>query len=875
MKSYYMFSTIENPSLSEVGGKAMSLITSTKFDLPVPDGFVLTSSFFKVWFDYIRSTNEWANLNKSHGKDLKEICDSLKKNSLKLCLDSEQKKTVDIAIKQLNGTGTQLYAIRSSSPEEDLEGASFAGGYETILGVNKQNIEDAIKRCFASCLDERVYAYKKEHGFDVKQPKIAVIVQMQIASDTAGVGFSLNPLNNCYDEAVVTANHGLGESVVSGIVTPDTFIVNSVFDKIISKKLGKKETAIWLNKGGSTTEKTVKNKEVFCITDLQALKIVRLIRRVESYYHKPVDIEWAYRNNNLYLLQARPITTHIPLPDEMRTPPRERKRLYIDILIAKQGIQSMFSVMGLDFMEKSQRYLMRELMGGEVFGIQDGLYFNIGGRAYQDLGSSLQVLGEKTVINQWASSDILTRRIIEELDISEYIPKEIPKKLKNLKLKAVKCNIKTVMATLKAYKKPEKLKAQFIENQKEFLTQLESIKTQDLSPGILCEELLMWYMDVLKVTLPLTYAVMLGLSKVKKILKKENMLEKTAFLERSMPDNITLDMGLDMFRLALFDEIRNAKSAKDFLNKLKNGKVKPEFLKEWSKFVEKYGFRCPKELDISTLRPHENPVNIYKQLKILAKNTDELNNPLFIYNQSIQERKDVYNRICSHLHTKYGRGMVKKFNDNYNVVLAFYGFREIHKYFFIMITDILRQSVLKAAKEMVANKRLSRLEQVFDLHIEELENAIHDENADVKSIAARNTVFTDQLKRVANFPRVIDSRGKILYPPRLEAKPGEVQGEPISTGIARGKIKVLRTPDEKPLNKGEILVARATDPGWTPLFINAAGVILEVGGMLQHGALVAREYGKPCVAGIEDAVTVFKDGQEIELDGSTGVIRLL
>ena len=875
MKNFYMFSTKDNPSLSEVGGKAMSLITSTKFNLPVPDGFVLTSSFFKGWFDSIKSTNEWNTLINNRDVNLKETCDNLKNYSMNLSWDNEQKKTVDMAIKQLSGADAQLYAVRSSSPEEDLEGASFAGGYETILGVDSQNIENAIRRCFASCLDERVVAYKKEHGFNINHPKIAVIVQMQIASDTAGVGFSLNPLNNCYDEAVVTANYGLGESVVSGIVTPDTFIINGVINKILSKKIGKKETVIWLNKSGSTTLESGEQKDAFCITDLQAFEIVHLIKQVETHYEKPVDIEWAYHNNHLYLLQARPITTHIPLPDEMMTLPGEKKRLYIDILIAKQGVQSAFSTMGLDFMEKSQRYLMRELMGEEVFGIENGLYFNIGGRAYQDLGNSIKALGEKAVINQWASSDILTRRIIEELDICEYVPDEIPKKLKNIKLKAIKSNMNTVKSTLKAYKKPDQLKAQFIKNKEKFLIQLESIKSRNLSPYQLCEELLVWYMDVLKVTLPLTYAVMLGLSKVKKIIKKENMMDKMAFLERAMPDNITLDMGLDMFRLAASDEINKSKSVKDFMNKLDSGKIESGFFKDWTNFVEKYGFRCPKELDIATSRPHENLEKLYDQLINLSKNTDKFNNPIYIYNKSIQERESTYNDICGHLNSKYGKNMVRKFKHNYNVVLAFYGLREIHKYYFIMITDILRQSVLNAAKELVATKRLSRVEQIFSLRIEELENAIHNDNTDVKAIIAKNTVFTDKLKRVANFPRVIDSRGKILYPPRLAAKPGEVHGEPISTGIARGKVKVLNTPDEKPLNKGEILVARATDPGWTPLFINAAGVVLEVGGMLQHGALVAREYGKPCVAGIEDAVTVFKDGQEIELDGSTGVIRIL
>jgi pyruvate,water dikinase len=138
-----------------------------------------------------------------------------------------------------------------------------------------------------------------------------------------------------------------------------------------------------------------------------------------------------------------------------------------------------------------------------------------------------------------------------------------------------------------------------------------------------------------------------------------------------------------------------------------------------------------------------------------------------------------------------------------------------------------------------------------------------------------NTHYLRKFKHVHEFPRIIDSRGKILRPPLKEAGENEYIGEPISPGSAIGEVKVLHSPDEKPVLPGEILVTRATDPGWTPLFLNAAGVILEVGGMLQHGALVAREYGKPCVSGLIDATEILKDGQLVEIDGTSGVVRLM
>ncbi len=131
------------------------------------------------------------------------------------------------------------------------------------------------------------------------------------------------------------------------------------------------------------------------------------------------------------------------------------------------------------------------------------------------------------------------------------------------------------------------------------------------------------------------------------------------------------------------------------------------------------------------------------------------------------------------------------------------------------------------------------------------------------------------LSRVKEFPKLIDSRGRILTLPHVEPKEGEVVGQPISPGIVTGRVKVLHAPDEKPLLPGEIMVTKATDPGWTPLFINASAILLEVGGLLQHGALVAREYGKPCIAGVENAMNLFEDGQMVRVDAARGVITLL
>ena len=176
-----------NASLTSVGGKAHSLIRMVELNLPVPPGFVLPVEFFSDWFESIKATSEWqAFLDADVNSKLRSSCEALKKEAMKLSFSQEQRDAVIEALARFNHEGG-LFAVRSSSPEEDLDGSSFAGGYETILGVTKDGIEEAVKRAFASCLDQRVAVYKKQHNFDFRTPKIAVAVQTQIASDVAGV----------------------------------------------------------------------------------------------------------------------------------------------------------------------------------------------------------------------------------------------------------------------------------------------------------------------------------------------------------------------------------------------------------------------------------------------------------------------------------------------------------------------------------------------------------------------------------------------------------------------------------------------------------------------------------------------------------------
>jgi phosphohistidine swiveling domain-containing protein len=876
-KLVYSFTTDEKPELAQVGGKAMSLIRMTQHGLPVPPGFVLSVAFFEPWLEHIRATPEWTKALSSTPENLKHHTIALGALCMGLELDHEQKKNLAEALETLKvDSGTPLFAVRSSSTEEDLEELSFAGGYETTLGVTEETLEDALRRSFASCFDERVFVYKQEHGLAVDKPRIAVIVQQQVAAETAGVAFSLNPINNCYDEAVINANFGLGESVVSGRVSPDSFVVDKASRLILEKKTGSKETSLWLNADGGTVEEPSPSRSRLCLSDDNVMALTDVLIAVENHFEKPMDIEWALANGNLYLLQARPITAYFPLPPALLTPPGEQKRLYGDLSLVKWGMQEPLSVMGTDYLEIMNTEMLKFTMGEDIGpDVVNATRRTLEGRTYVVLSNSFKMQGQKRVASEFREMDALTADILENVDGAEYIPQKLPPALRGLVFKMIRQNLGLGWQVLQGIRNPTACRQRYLEEEEQLRRDLASaIEANELSTKAFASSMMVRMIAYTKVFMPALFVAILARSKINKLFKDDDVKNQVAYLERALPNNVTIEMGLAMFHLASFEEIKSCSSGEEFASKLEARAFSSEFLTAWDTFMDRYGFRSPMEMDPAASRFRDRPVQFFEQLRTLADNTDPTNNPQAIYEKARAEREEAYEALLQAAERK-GKRKAKRFAKDYATWVDLGGFRESPKYYLVLITDIFRRHVLGIAWTLVDAGRLDTPEQVFDLHMDELDRGFADPSVDLRVLAEKNTRFLKKLQQVRELPRVVDSRGKILRPPRREASTGELVGEPISTGAIQGPVKVLHTPNEKPVLPGEILVARATDPGWTPLFINAGGIILEVGGKLQHGALVAREYGKPCVAGIEDATAVLTDGQIVEVDGLNGIVRLM
>ena len=865
-------------TLAEVGGKGYSLIRMVEAGLPVPPGAVLTAQFFAPWFDEIQASALWTTLTDAPPEKWASLCNELKGLCPALRLTENQRQALEDLRKNLAALGADvLFAVRSSSPDEDLASASFAGGYETRLGVRPADLNNALRHCFASSLDERVIVYKKEHGFDVLSPRIAVVVQQQVDSEIAGVGFTINPLTNDYDEAVIDANWGLGDSVVAGLVSPDHFIVDKVSRQIIEKKLGSKQVSIGLGPNGGTIERKGHRSAELTLSDDQLDELTEVFCRIEALCDKPMDIEWAYGDGQLYVLQARPITRYVPLADEMVTKPGEHRRLYADAALSKgMTLNAPISPMGLSWMEDFMTSLFEKIQLNAS--PMEGLVFAAGGRMYMNLSNVMWLANPKALSKSSTANDAVLAEILANIDEMQYRPIERPPWIRLRMVWLIprmlwwlrgffKNTLYAMLSPERAYqayqRKVNACEKKLSENIN-FNLPLKQFQRTYFAPVI---------RDMFNVTMAALTASLVALGTVDRVVGKKLAAKKTLVdkLKRGFTGNVVVEMGIALFRLAKLLDRSDLEELTRLAERVGNRQMSPEFLSAWDAFLSRYGCRGPLEMDLASPRYADDPGLALRQMSFMSVD-DEAFDPEAAHNRQVKERRQAYEKLMSQSGW-LRRALLRRV---YRIIDLFAGTRDTPKYHIVLFNYALRKRALIEGRRLVREGRLDAAENVFDLTFGDLQSAALDSSVSLRAIRAERTRFLKMLAtHVREFPNVIDSRGRIIRPPLREDKPGELIGMAVSPGVVTGTVKVLHNPHEKSVNKGDILVAYTTDPGWTPLFVNAAAVVLEVGGILQHGAVIAREYGKPCVVGIDGLMTKLHDRQRVEVDGTSGVIRLL
>ena len=409
------------PDIAVAGGKGRALVELTQAGFNVPPGTILSTAFFEPWRAAVLEDEAWPALEQAYasargtgGPDLAALATALKERAASLELGAAQRQALDSI--HATAAGARL-AVRSSSPEEDLAGASFAGLYETVLDVASNDLEAAVRVCFLSCLDARVFAYKQKMGFADPRPSIAVVVQRMVASDTSGVAFSLNPLTNDFDEMLVNAHRGLGEALVAGEITPDAFVVDKVSGALVEQRPASLEDGA-------------------CLDAPQLRELLAATAEIEAHYRRPMDVEWAFAgggSNGLHILQARPITAYVPLAAALQTAPGEPRVLYIDrALTDGLTMSAPISPLTNDFVSRAATMMVQYL-----FDVPDDADLTVAGlclqgsRIYLNLSLYLHLMRNREALaRQISQMSTLLAEMIGTMDIDRYRPAEPPEFLR-------------------------------------------------------------------------------------------------------------------------------------------------------------------------------------------------------------------------------------------------------------------------------------------------------------------------------------------------------------------------------------------------------------------------------------------------------------
>lgn len=862
-------------SPAEVGGKAAALIRLSAAGLPVPAGEVVGADFFAPWYAMLAAD----------APALATDPEALAARALDLPLDGAQRRALELLRERLGRFGgAARFAVRSSAADEDAVDASFAGMYQTLLGVHADAVEPALRHCFAASLAPALVAYRRERGLAEAPPRFALIVQQQIDSEIAGVGFSLNPVTNDHDEAVFAASWGLGTAVVDGRVTPDQYVLDKLAAQLVSESRGDKRVADRLGAADIERDCPEPRAAERVLDDAQLHALLTLISAVETLFGAAVDIEWAWADGRLHLLQARPITTGVPLPASMMTAPGAPRRLYLDAALSKGMTSNVaFSPLGLDQVERLfggliERWLGRLRPGPRVDAPEaiasaahdphtGALIFFDGGRMYMNVSDLLWFMSPQRLAASHAPTDRLTADILAGIELARYGSRSKPAWLRAdllWRLPRMLWRVRGLFTyMLGALIVPTAAEQRYRHCVDAMSAQLQALRGDDRP----LEELQREMTASMAAGFPvLMGGLLVGLIPVRGFVDRRADPVAVEKLSRGTRGDVVVEMGLALHRLTTLLDPAEFDDLPGLADRLERRALPAAFLHGWDAFIATYGWRGADEMDVASPRYADDPAIALRQMAFMATAGG--------FDLQAAHGRFVTERAAARATLEAALGPLRRalLRRVLRLHECFAGTRDTPKHINVLCNYLIRERARREGARLVAAGRLDAIDDVFDLTFDDL-RAAADPGLDLRARRAQRTAFLRRLRRqVKAFPPLIDSRGRILRaPPKVDA-PGVLVGMPVSAGVIAGPVKVLRSAHEKDVVSGDILVAYCTDPGWTPLFVNAGAIVLEVGGMLQHGAVVAREFGKPCVVGIAGVVDSLRDGEWVEIDGAAGTL---
>jgi pyruvate,water dikinase len=876
------------------GGKAAHLGEMIAAGLPVPAGFVVTTDACKRFMQSDPRIGDW--LERLEGCDardpaaLRAAAEEVRRQLSAIPLPGEVADAIAAAMAPEPGGAR---AVRSSATVEDLPEASFAGQHDSFLNVpGGEAVLGAVKRCWLSLFSERAISYRMRKGVAPGRAQMAVIVQQLIDADAAGVMFTKDPAGGDSDSIFIEAAFGLGEAVVQGKVAPDRVEVSRSGLRVVRRDTGLKRMQIVAAKEGVCEQLLAAEKAgAPVLEDETASRLAGLGLEVERVLGGPLDIEWGVRGKEIWLLQARAVTAL----QQGRGTSFEERQVWTNAN-AGEALPDVVTPMTWSLVQSLIGYLLDSLFRDCGFRMKHEQAIGlIAGRVYFNFNTmcALGRLGRHVPGLRNRSMESLlgghqdTMIALKQIRISEA---DLPR----IEIRRWKAAVRLPVVMLHfLFYSPRRGRA-VVDKIRRINEDLARVEPGSLSDGELLAairgsfapeamigfnvigELLgavgfFFFYNLLLFNLCEQWFAPEGRSTANRLLAGVGGLDDAAAGH---------ELWLLAEEAAREPEIKSVllgeRTFPAFASRLEGCRGGRAFRERWDAFMHRRGHHARGELELFAPRWSECPDLVLDMVRgyVEAINAGHPG-PIVRQEALAGERVALANRCVGGLKNPLKRAIFP---------FVLYraqqggGVRENLKSELIRFFAFLRRFLLEMGRRLAARGRLADENDMFFLEIEELQSgSLLEPGTDLRALIAGRRALYEQNVKITP-PAVIVGRfdPRTFVPEAVDRGTKVFHGLGVSAGTVTGRARViLRSDANERVQPGEILVAPFTDPGWTPYFVAAAGIVMDLGGMLSHGSIVAREYGIPAVVNVGPATQIIRTGQWIEVDADRGVVRVL
>jgi pyruvate,water dikinase len=877
-------------TLARAGGKGANLASLVGAEFVVPPGFIVTTDAYRAFLASNSLEIRLLEMARSVSPDDPNALETASSEIRTLFSDGTMPPEIAEAVRSayselaLKGEGDPPVAVRSSATAEDLPGLSFAGQQDTYLNVvGSDAVVAAVKSCWGSLWTARAMGYRARNNISPDEVALAAVVQEMIPSEVSGVLFTANPLTGHRGETVIDASFGLGEAIVSGQVEPDHYVVNQREMRIVSRKLGAKALSIMPLPEGGTEHITQERSQTQALADEQILDLTRTSEGVAEHFASPQDIEWAWASGRLYILQSRPITSLYPVPESLLLSEELRVLFSLNSL---QGVIEPITPLGQGIFPLLATGILR------VAGVQrpgKDILIVAGGRIFADF--TIPITDRRLrhlILTLMANADPGARKVALGLIDSGRIPTS--ERVSRRTILRLIFGLRPVLFGIpKTWLRPEARRKRAIEKAERFCAQVQ----RDLYGANLLDErltLLDRYLPHVAPKLifhsiaPVMVPGLVAMGIVDRWLTAWAGAEPGAVrrLLRGLPGNPTTEMDLRLWAEAKAIQSDDAsrtvfqsQPADVIATAYQRGELPATAQTALESFLKTYGMRAVGEIDIGRPRWRDDPRSIIQTLSSFQQIHDPDLAPDHVFQQAAVEAEKLAAEYVSQVRQRKGALRARMLSFMIRRMRLLVGMREVPKFYMIRVFDIFRSALLVSGHDLATEGKLERGEDIFFVPLDTLRVVAKGEPVDLKAVVARERQDYERELARRQIPRLLLSTGEVFYEGISESGTNDLVGEGVSPGMVEGKVRVVLDPRGVRLEYGEILVCPATDPGWTPLFLSAGGLVMELGGMITHGSVVAREYGIPAVVGVHEATKRLQNGQIVRVDGSAGRILVL